>query len=278
MSRINFAWEHRPAWSEAAWRGLSALAVAYLAARWAFLLPDQGGVWAVDAMTYWGVPPGDPYAGPQVGLPGAYLYSPAFLQAITPLRLLPWEMFHALWIGLGFVALVYLVGPIGGALAVTLLPFVYRDLFVGNIHLMMAAVIVIGFRWPASWAFLLLTKVTPGIGLAWFAVRRDWRGLAIACGATAVIAALSFVISPDLWFDWFERLRGGGGTAGGSYMLVLIVRVAVATALVVLGALINRGWLVPVAITMALPIIWPDSLAVLLASFRLIGHPLPSNE
>ena len=36
-----------------------------------------------------------------------------------------------------------------------------------------------------SWAFVLLTKVTPGIGLLWFAIRRRWRDLAIALGVTA---------------------------------------------------------------------------------------------
>jgi hypothetical protein len=260
-----------------AWRGLTVLALGYLVYRWALLLPDQGGIWAVDARTYWSAPLSDPYPGPQVGLPGAYVYSPAFLQAVTPLRLLPWDVFHALWIGLGFVALAYLVGPVGGALAITLLPFVYRDLFVGNIHLMMAAAIVIGFRWPATWPFLILTKVTPGIGLAWFVIRGQWRRLAIACGLTAAIAAVSFAIGPDLWFEWVERLRGGGGTAGDTYMLVLVVRVGIAATLVYVGALINRAWLVPVAITMALPIIWPDSLAILLASFRLVGHPPQSD-
>ena len=42
--------------------------------------------------------------------------------------------------------------------------------------------IVLGFRWPFTWAFVLLTKVTPGVGLLWFAVRREWRSLAIALG------------------------------------------------------------------------------------------------
>ena len=62
---------------------------------------------------------------------------------------------------------------------------------------------MVGFRYPAAWSLILLTKVTPGIGLLWFAVRREWRSLAIALGATAVIAAVSLAIDPRAWFEWF---------------------------------------------------------------------------
>src|SRR5579859_521120 len=236
-----------------AWRLLTVGALAYLVVRWALLLPDQGGIHGVDARTYWGSSLDNPYPGPQVGLPGAYLYSPAFLQALTPLRLLPWEVFDAVWTGLGIAAAVFLVGPIGAALAITLLPFVYRDLFVGNIHLMLGAAIVLGFRWPGAWAFVLLTKVTPGVGLLWFAVRRQWRALAIALGVTAGVSALSFALAPHLWFDWVTRLRGDSGTAGSGYLLGIVARVAIAAALVAVGALTNRAWLVPVASMIAIP-------------------------
>jgi Glycosyltransferase family 87 len=256
-----------------AWRLLSIGALAYLAVRWALLLPDQGGIHGVDARTYWGASLDNPYPGPQVGLPGAYLYSPAFLQALTPLRLLPWEVFHAIWTGLGIAAAVFLVGPIAAALAITLLPFVYRDLFVGNIHLMLGVAIVLGFQWPGTWAFVLLTKVTPGIGLLWFAVRREWRSLAVAVGVSAAVSLISFVLAPYLWFDWVNRLRGDSGTAGSGYLLGIVVRVAVAAALVAIGARTNRAWLVPVASMLAIPIIWPDSLAILLAAPHLIAHP-----
>jgi Glycosyltransferase family 87 len=256
-----------------AWRLLSIGALAYLAVRWALLLPDRGGIHGVDARTYWGASLDNPYPGPQVGLPGAYLYSPAFLQALTPLRVLPWEVFHAIWTGLGIAAAVFLVGPIAAALAITLLPFVYRDLFVGNIHLMLGVAIVLGFQWPGTWAFVLLTKVTPGIGLLWFAVRREWRSLAVALGVTAAVSLISFVLAPYLWFDWVNRLRGDSGTAGSGYLLGIVVRVAVAAALVAIGARTNRAWLVPVASMLAIPIIWPDSLAILLAAPHLIAHP-----
>jgi hypothetical protein len=69
------------------------------------------------------------------------------------------------------------------------------------------AAVVAGFRWPSAYAFLLPTKVTPGIALLWFVVRREWRNLAIALATTAAIVAVSFVIAPNLWFDWATVLR-----------------------------------------------------------------------
>lgn len=253
-----------------AWRVAAVLALAYLAWRWWTLLPDQGGIHALDARTYWSVPLDDPYPGPQVGLPGAYLYSPAFLQVLTPLRALPWEIFHALWMAAGIGAAIYMVGPVGAALAIGLLPFVERDLFVGNIHLMLGAAMVIGMRHPAAWSFVLLTKVTPGIGLLWFALRREWRQLATALGMTLAISAVSFVLAPGLWFAWVERLTGDTGTAGSGYMLLLVGRLVLAALLVAVGARTDRAWLVPVAATIAVPILWPDSLAMLLAAVPLV--------
>lgn len=264
------------AWRDAlplAWRVATAIAVAYLLVRWALLIPDQGGIHGVDARTYWSAPLTNPYPGPQIGLPGAYLYSPAFIQALSPVRLLPWDVFHALWTGLSLLALSFLVTPVGGALAITLLPFVFRDVFIGNIHLMLGAAIALGMTYPAAWSAVLLTKVTPGVGVLWFAVRREWRRLAMAIAVTLGISALSFVIAPQLWFEWVARLTGDTGTAGQGYMLLLVARVLVAAGIVVIGALLNRAWLVPVAATIAVPILWPDSLAMLLAAAYLIRHP-----
>jgi hypothetical protein len=42
---------------------------------------------------------------------GAYLYSPAFAQAISPLTSLPWRAF-AVWLVLELAALVWLVAPL----------------------------------------------------------------------------------------------------------------------------------------------------------------------
>ncbi|MCA1572781.1 MAG: DUF2029 domain-containing protein [Chloroflexi bacterium] len=245
------------------------LALVYLCVRWALLLVSDDPLKAADAFTYWNVPYDDPYAGPRLGVPGAYLYTPAFLQVIAPLRLLPWEVFHAVWALLGFGAMVFLVGPIGAAIALTFLSFVARDILVGNIHLMLGAAIVIGLRHPAAWAFPALTKVTPGVGLAWFIGRREWRRAGIALGVTALVAGASFAIGPDLWFAWVDRMRGDAQTAGAPYLLIIALRATLAAALVAYAGWRKRAWIVPIAVVIALPVLWPDSLAILLACFPL---------
>ena len=246
------------------------IALAYLLLRWFLLLTSDDPLLAADAHTYWSAPYDNPYPGPQLGHPGAYLYPPPFIQVLAPLRLLPWEAFHAVWAALGFGALIFLVGPVGGAIAITLFSFVYRDLLVGNIHLMLAAAIVIGLRYPAIWAFPLLTKVTPGVGVLWFAGRREWRKLGIALATTAAVGLLSFSLTPEVWFDWVARLRGDTQTAGNVYVSLIALRLAVAALLVVYGGRTGRSWLIPIAVVLALPILWPDSLAILLACFPLL--------
>ncbi len=246
------------------------LAIGYLILRWYLLLTSDDPILAADAYTYWSAPYDDPYPGPQLGLPGAYLYSPAFIQVLAPLRLLPWEAFHALWAAIGFGALVFLVGPLGGALVITFLPFVYRDLLVGNIHLLLAATIVVGLRHSSVWALPLLTKITPGVGLLWFAGRREWRRLGVALATTGAIVLVSFALGPHLWFEWVARLRADTQTAGDLYVSLIGVRLAIAALLVAYAGWAGRSWLIPIAIVVALPILWPDSLAILLACFPLL--------
>jgi len=74
--------------------------------------------------------------------------------------------------------------------------------------------------WPASAGrgvgLRPLTKVTPGVGLVWFAVRREWRSLAIAATATAVVVAVSAAVAPGAWAGWIgvsrpTRVRAGPG-------------------------------------------------------------------
>ena len=171
---------------------LAGLAFAFLIG--AGLLP-----FAVDAHAYWAANPLDPYSGAALADFDAYFYSPAFTQAIWPLHWLPWPIFAGLWTAAIVVAFRWLSGLWLGL--VMLLPPVFIEVAMGNIHAFIAVAIVVGFRWPATWAFVLLTKVTPGVGLLWFAVRREWRNLAIALGATAAIVAVSFAIKPSLWAD-----------------------------------------------------------------------------
>jgi hypothetical protein len=170
-----------------------------------------------------------------------------------------------------------MLGPrCAAALLLLPLPFVWQDLLTGNIHVLIAAATILGFRWPAAWAFVFLTKVTPGVGVVWFAVRREWRALAIALGCTATIAAISFLLAPGLWQEWFGVLLvNASGPAGGlSVPLPITLRMPVALAIVVWGGLTDRPWTVPLAAFAMLPVIWIwDGFAVLVGVLALNLRP-----
>ena len=171
----------------------------------------------------------------------------------------------------------------------------------GNIHLLLAAAIVLGFRWPWTWAIVLLTKITPGIGLLWFVVRREWRNLAIALGGTALIVGVSFALMPIALFltykvgqkrriittetqrtmadmtsmveetlsgEVLSRVAGRDGT-WAAVPIPFVVRLPVAVAVVVWGAWTGRRWTVPVASMLALPALWYGGLSMLLAVIAL---------
>jgi hypothetical protein len=217
----------------------------------------------IDARAYWAVDLAHPYAHSGVGEYSTYLYSPAFAQVLSPLYGLSFEAFFVLWTIASVAVLYWLVRPWPWALLILFLPWTY-ELFVGQVHLFLAAVIVLGFRYPGLWAFNLLTKVTPGVGLVWFAARREWRPLLIALSVTAAIAVVSFLLAPTAWFDWVAFLRGSTGSGE-----LLYPRLIASAAIVVAGALTGRRWTIPIAVWLALPVVWIESWVILLAIIRL---------
>jgi hypothetical protein len=200
----------------------------------------------------------------------AYLYAPVFSQVIEPLRSLGWDGFRTVWRAGEIAALVGMTGPLSGPLL--LVNPVLLEVNIGNIHLLMAAAIVAGFRWPALWSFVLLTKITPGVGLLWFAVRREWRSLAIALGATAAIAAASFVADPSVWFDWLRALTFQHDPTDTDLFTnaPLVLRILFAAGLVIWGAKRNQRWTVLVAALIALPVVWTFAVVMLVGLAPLL--------
>ena len=133
---------------------------------------------------------------------------------------------------------------------------------------------VLGFRWPATWAFVLLTKVSPGVGLLWFVVRREWRKLGIALGATAAIAALSLVLWADQWPGYLDLITGGPAPSVSPFYLSLYQRLPFAIALVVFGAWRGWRWTVPVAATLALPVFYYTSLSMFIGVLPFVREAL----
>jgi hypothetical protein len=255
------------------WLGLVVAAAAW-AAIVVFAEP-WGRLWGTgqDARCYWQATLADPYLHSEWNDPIAYVYSPAFLQLVSPLTALPWQLFMAAWTATLLFAVRVLTGP-RLFLAGLLFPFTAMEVAGGNVSLLLAVAIAIGFRWPAAWAIVLLTKITPGVGLLWFAVRREWRSLAIALGATAVIALVSFVLLPEQWRAWIDVVirNATAGRTGtwASVPIPLAVRLPFAIALVVWGARTDRRWTVPVASMLALPAVWYGGISMLLAVIPLL--------
>ena len=233
-----------------------------------------GGSWvAYDAYAYWSVDPRAPYHfdfNPDQY--GAFRYSPAVAQLFSLFHLLPWPAFAIGW----FVFLALVVAWLGRRWSLALLVFVpiVWDAYLGNIEILLAAAMVIGFRKPAAWSFVLLTKVTPGIGLLWFVARREWRNLAIALGATAVIVGISFAIAPGLWLEWPRSILA---VQGRPSPVTTVARVLAAALLVIWGARTNRPWTVIVAGTLALA--WLDlKTTALLVGLAPFLPALPGDE
>lgn len=204
------------------------------------------GLWApgLDARDYYDADLESLYPG-HVFI-GAYNYSPAFAWWTEPLRTLPFTVWMVAISSASVAALGWLISPwLAVALLIVQLPPIWRELQFGNLDLIMAAVMVLGFRWPALYAFALLTKVTPGIGLVWFAVRREWRSVGIAVGTTALVVLPSLVAGPELWGQWSASLTTNAGL-DGQIGVPVVVRAVVAGAVVAWGALTDRPWTVPV--------------------------------
>ncbi len=218
----------------------------------------------VDSLAYWSVWHHGFYSEPP-GARGAYLYSPAFAQAIWPLAQLPWPVFAGLW-GAGVVAaLVWLLWPLQWQLRLAALALVSPEVIVGNVWAFYAVVLVIGFRRPQAWALPLLTKVTAGMGCVWFVVRREWKSLAQAVGVATLIACVSFAISPDLWSVWVTYLLHN--QVDGSPPLIL--RLPLAVALAVFGAVRRQPMWLALAIVFGSPVFGPENFVVLAALPRL---------
>ncbi len=228
--------------------------------------------WGFDSVAYWSVDPVHPYAD-GLGRYGAFLYSPVFAQAFGLLGMLSWPAFLTVWTTV--LIGVYLWLARSSALWLLAFPPIVLEIAYGNINLLLAAAIVLGFRHPWTWAFVLLSKVTPGVGLAWFVARREWRSLAVALGATGVIAGISFLIAPGSWIDWIRFLAAqqGGSQPSNSLAVPLLLRLPIAVAIAWWGGKTDRPWTVPVAALVAAPAIWHATLSLLVGAVTLARWP-----
>jgi hypothetical protein len=201
---------------------------------------------------------------------GCFLYSPPYVLAMSALpTLMSFDVFVFLLRVAELVVLIVAAGPaVGLALFI---PAVAIELNAANVNLLIVGAVLIGFRYPWSWAFIILAKVTPGIGLLWFATRREWRNLTIAAAATAAIAAASWVIAPDLWPKYLSSLVG----VPDNTPWPVAWRLPLAAALVVWGASRNHRWALMVAVFLAIPRWYYLSPVLLVGLFPLVRFARP---
>src|SRR5664280_3866871 len=192
-----------------------AIVAGLLFAGYLFLVvAPSAGTFGFDSFAYWSVNLADPYAR-TAGALGAFTYSPVIARLFAPFGAIAFWQFLVLWDAILVGTAAWLgLGSVRSVLAVFAFPAVALELYHGNVDLLIAAAIWLGFRYPAAWAFVLLTKVTPGVGLAWFLVRREWRSLAIALGMTAALVAVSLAIDGRLWESWFRDSLEATATGG----------------------------------------------------------------
>lgn len=245
---------------------------------------------AIDAAVYYEATPGSLYS-PDWGTAAThmvFLYSPAFADAFIPLRALPLAWFQGLFQLAIVIALVVTIrGWAFVAMTATLpflvfgvarpLTYVMGDIALGNLQILLGCVAVWGLRWPGLWSFALLSKLTPGIGVLWFAARAEWRKLAIAIGVTAAIAAASFLWKPGDWFAWIQFLWSATPPVyDGVLPVPLPIRLAVAAALTIWGARSDRPWVLPIAVGLSIPIPYLSMAATMVCAIG--ARPLPARR
>ena len=235
-----------------------------------------------DSRVYWetSLAP-DLYANARVGALGAYLYSPAFAQLLAPAGLLPWPLFLFGWTFVSIRVAAWLcAGPIRRhrALWLPLATIAILDIGAGNVNVLIAGAIVLALRWSGAWSAVLLTKVTPGMAVIWHLVRREWRPLLSALAVTLLVVGISAVFEASAWVDWGTVLLSNATPheLSGDLAIPAAVRFPVGLVIVAWGALTDRRWVVPIAAILFLPVIWPNTLALLLASAALWADAQPS--
>jgi hypothetical protein len=231
-----------------------------------------------DSLAYWiaaeRLMAGEPiYTGQSVVEPYAYHYPPPLAQALAPFTLVvPALLYVILYRALLLLTTWDLAGRrMLWMLALIAFVPVATELRFENVQLFMALAIVYGLgRWPWAFAIMAVIKVSPGLGVVYLGIRRQWRDAAIAAAVGVAIVAISFALDPTLWRAFFEQIGGQAGVAGNSLVpLPYVVRAVIGLVLVVAGGLIGRrtGELLLVAgVTAANPNLALSGFAVLAAA------------
>jgi hypothetical protein len=243
-------------------------------------IQGDGGLGGIDAIAYWTAAGhawrGEPLYGIESFQFAAYQYPPPFAQLLAPASLLPMPIFVWLWRAVELVGLRLATGGwYRAGIAILVFPPILAELDAGNVHLALAGVVALAMRGvvaPIGPAVLVKVAAWPLAPLAWLS---DRRGLLLGVGVTAVIAAVSIVLTASAWGDYLAFLAAGELPSGWYNVLVFV---PVIPRLIVAGALglAATRWirLAPIAVTLAYPVVWLHGLSTLAA----IVTPIPERR
>lgn len=186
-----------------------------------------------------------------------YLYPPVTTVAYYPFTVLEWMSGYWLLVGLNVLAgltvagaIVYFIEGAGrqlGWLDVALIagllvvsPFTFGTIYYGNINLLVALALVVGFLWlerdrsvvaGVAFGFAALFKIFPALVGAWLLRRRAWRAIggALAVGGGGLLAGVAVygwdptaVFFTDVLFNRAETATFVGGyPADGTYYVTI---------------------------------------------------------
>jgi hypothetical protein len=231
---------------------------------------DQDAYWLAARRLLDGLPLYDPTATSVT--PFAYWYPPPLAQVLGPVAaILPSRAFEIAWVGLLLVCLLWMANwrPLVALALVAYLP-VAVELWFDNVHIVLAALIVLALRrWPWAFAVGAAIKIAPGLGILYLLLRRRWREAAIAIGLGLVILLISVAIGPTAWSGFITTLQARGpADISGLLPIPYVVRLVAAILVTVVAATVRPRIgepLLIVAITIALPTLWLNAMATLIA-------------
>lgn len=239
---------------------------------------DEYAYWKAGNLLIQGQPIYDPTANAVT--PTAFWYPPIVAQVLAPIAaVVPWPLFSAAWIGFMLACIWWLADrDVLTALALCAFPPVAVELWWRNIHLPLAVVLVLGIRRWGGWlAVGAAIKIAPVLGIAYLALRRQWREAGIAIAFGAGLLAVSVLLSPAAWLQFIDVVTARGTDDQSTFLLIpYAVRLVAAIVLVVVASRLERRWgdpLLVVAVVVGLPTLWFNGLSVLIALVPLLRRP-----
>ena len=253
---------------------IGAVLLAVVAVTWWPQFGDEHAYWTAAQRLVAGASLYDP--GALANEPFAYWYPPVLAQVLAPLTLfVPAPVFTVAWTVL-LVACVWWLAGRNVFVALALVAFlpVALELRVRNVHLLIAVLTVLALR--RSWVFWIpavAIKIGPVVGLVYLLAAGRWREAVMVGIAGLALVAVSVALAPVAWVGFLEIAnQRAGSDAGGWFGVPDSARLGAGVILAALaGRRGGRGGEIAlvIAILVANPTLWANSLSLLLAIIPL---------